>query len=78
MNKMLKSGDDMPDKKGNGFSNDFYTQCIDDVPCMLKEPFDMSFIKKYGKVFKVYDDQDSGNTTKEHLKNGSSAKTYTW
>jgi len=38
----------MPDNKGNGFSNDFYIQYIDDVPCMLKEPFDMSFIKKDG------------------------------
>lgn len=34
---------------------------MDDVPYKLKEPFDMSFIKRYGRVFKVYDDQDSGN-----------------
>lgn len=27
----------------------------------MKETFDMNFISKYGQVFKVYDDQDSGN-----------------
>ena len=27
----------------------------------LKAPFDSSFLKIYGKVFKVFDDQDSGN-----------------
>lgn len=34
---------------------------IDDVYYELKEPFDMSFINKYGTVFKVFDDQNSGN-----------------
>lgn len=27
----------------------------------MKSPYDMSFLSKYGKVFKVFDDQDSGN-----------------
>ena len=27
----------------------------------LKEPFDFSFLKDFGEVFKVFDDQDSGN-----------------
>ena len=27
----------------------------------MKAPFDFSFISQYGKVFKVFDDQDSGN-----------------
>jgi len=40
---------------------DFYTQWIDGIPCKLKEPFDFSFLNEYGKVFKVYDSQDSGN-----------------
>ncbi|MDR2648082.1 MAG: hypothetical protein LBB67_08200, partial [Oscillospiraceae bacterium] len=31
------------------------------VPYKLKSPFDFSFLSKYGRVFKVYDDQDSGN-----------------
>ncbi|MBP3950925.1 phosphotransferase [Bacillus suaedae] len=40
---------------------DFYIQCIDTIPYKLKAPFDFSFIGQYGKVFKVFDDQDSGN-----------------
>ena len=36
-------------------------QWADGVPYKLKEPFDFSFLNKYGKVFKVFDDQDSGN-----------------
>jgi len=39
----------------------FCIQWIDGVQCKLKEPFDLSFLSKYGKVFKVFDDQDSGN-----------------
>jgi len=39
----------------------FYVQYIGNVPYKLKAPFDMSFIQQYGKVFKIYDDQDSGN-----------------
>ena len=31
------------------------------MPYKLKAPFDMSFIQRYDKVFKIYDDQDSGN-----------------
>lgn len=27
----------------------------------LKSPFDFAFLNKYGKVFKIFDDQDSGN-----------------
>lgn len=38
-----------------------YVQWTDGVPYRLREPFDFSFLQKYGKVFKVYDDQDSGN-----------------
>jgi len=36
-------------------------QWIDDVPYKLKSPFDFFFLCRYGKVFKVFDDQDSGN-----------------
>jgi aminoglycoside phosphotransferase (APT) family kinase protein len=43
------------------YLENFYVQYIGNVPYKLKAPFDMSFIHKYGKVFKVYDDQDSGN-----------------
>lgn len=38
-----------------------YVQETDGVPYRLKEPFDFSFLGAYGRVFKVYDDQDSGN-----------------
>ena len=40
---------------------DFCTQWIDGIPYKLKAPFDFSFLGKYGKVFKVFDEQDSGN-----------------
>ena len=43
------------------FIKDFYIQWIDGIPYKLKSPFDFSFLRKYGKVFKVLDDQDSGN-----------------
>lgn len=43
------------------YLKDFYIQYIDDVPYRLKAPFDFSFISKYGKVFKIFDSQDSGN-----------------
>lgn len=36
-------------------------QTIDGIEYKMKSSFDMSFIAKYGKVFKVFDDQDSGN-----------------
>lgn len=38
-----------------------YTQRIDGIKYKLKSPFDFSFLKEYGTVFKVFDDQDSGN-----------------
>ncbi|MGG4169346.1 phosphotransferase [Rossellomorea vietnamensis] len=43
------------------YVEDFYIQYIDGLPYKLKSPFDFSFLKKYGEVFKIYDDQDSGN-----------------
>lgn len=36
-------------------------QKIDGIEFKMGEKFDFSFLKKYGKVFKVFDDQDSGN-----------------
>ena len=43
------------------YSKGYYLQYIDGVPLKLKSAFDFSFMKKYGTVFRVYDDQDSGN-----------------
>jgi len=34
---------------------------IDGVSYKLREPYDFSFLKKYGKVFKVFDERPSGN-----------------
>ena len=38
-----------------------YTQWIDGIPYKLEAPYDFSFMSKYGKVFKVFDEQGSGN-----------------
>ena len=43
------------------YLEDFYIQYIDGIPYKLKAPYDMSFLNQYGKVFKIYDGQDSGN-----------------
>lgn len=43
------------------YQNDFCLQWIDGVPYRLKVPFDFSFLHRYGKAFRVFDDQDSGN-----------------
>ncbi|MGM0751692.1 MAG: phosphotransferase [Bacillota bacterium] len=43
------------------YLENFSIQYINQIPYKLKSPFDLSFIEKYGEVFKVYDDQDSGN-----------------
>lgn len=43
------------------YLSDFYIQYVDGIPYRLKSPYDFSFLKEYGEVFKVYDDQDSGN-----------------
>ena len=37
------------------------TQTVDGISFRLKTPFDFDFLKKYGTVFRVFDDQDSGN-----------------
>jgi len=36
-------------------------QFLNGIPCKLKKPFDFSFLGDYGKVFKVFDEQHSGN-----------------
>jgi serine/threonine-protein kinase len=41
--------------------NKLVIQYIDGIPFKLKSPFDFSFINNYGKVFKMFDNQDSGN-----------------
>lgn len=39
----------------------YYLQHINGIPYKMKSFFDFSFINKYGHVFQVFDDQDSGN-----------------
>lgn len=36
-------------------------QKIDKIEFKMKEPYDFGFLSEYGTVFKVFDDQDSGN-----------------
>lgn len=35
--------------------------CMEGVPYRLKAPFDFGFLSRYGRVFRVFDAQDSGN-----------------
>jgi len=42
------------------YLKNFHVQRIDGIPCRTSELFDFSFLKEYGKVFKVFDNQDSG------------------
>lgn len=58
---VLQWFNDMQNPVHTWYLQDFYIQYIDGVPFKLKSTFDFSFIRKYGKVFKVFDDQDSGN-----------------
>lgn len=58
---VLKWFDNMNNPIPTWYLEDFYIQTIDNVPYKLKAPFNMSFISQYGRVFKVFDDQDSGN-----------------
>jgi len=37
------------------------TQSLDGIAFQLSAPFDFSFIGKYGRVFRAFDEQDSGN-----------------
>jgi len=41
----------------NNINNTFVKQEIDGVKYRLKEPHDFTFLSKYGKVFKVFDEQ---------------------
>ena len=43
------------------YSGPVCLQYIDGIPYRMKEPFDFSFLGRYGSVFQVFDDQDSGN-----------------
>lgn len=52
------------------YQKGIYLQWIDKTPLRLKSPFDFSFLARYGTVFHVFDDQDSGNICFGVEKNG--------
>lgn len=59
--EILEWYDNMRRVVPNWYFQGYYLQTIDGIPYKLKAPFDFSFVSRYGTVFKVYDDQDSGN-----------------
>ena len=68
--EVLSWYDNMNNPVPNWYIKDYYLQYIDGIPFKLKAPFDFGFIGKYGKIFKVFDDQDSGNICFGTEKNG--------
>lgn len=42
-------------------ANSYVLQQLDGVEFRLAEPADLSFVQEYGRVFRVFDDHDSGN-----------------
>lgn len=61
----------MPDVNNMSGNSGQYLQYIDGIQFKLKSSFDFSFLSEYGTVFKVYDDQDSGNICFGTEKNGN-------
>jgi serine/threonine-protein kinase len=61
VNNILKWTNHFQNSMPIWYIKDFHVQYIDGMPCKTTEPFDFSFLKKYGKVFKVFDEQGSGN-----------------
>lgn len=61
MENILRWFDNMNNPIPTWYLKDFYIQWIDDIPYKLETSFDFSFLRKYGKVFKVFDEQGSGN-----------------
>lgn len=59
--EVLSWYDNMRNPVPTWYFKGYYLQHIDSIPFKLKSAFDFSFMKEYGTVFKIYDDQDSGN-----------------
>lgn len=47
--------------KNNAIEETYIIQYYDGIPFKLKSAFDFSFLKAYGTIFKIFDEQDSGN-----------------
>ena len=58
---VLRWFDNMRNPVPTWYLKDFYIQWIDGIPFKLKAPFDFSFFRRYGTVFKAFDEQGSGN-----------------
>ena len=65
---MLKQGrdilswyDNMKNPVPTWYCKEYCLQYVDGIPFKMKREFDFGFLKEYGTVFKVFDDQDSGN-----------------
>ena len=61
MENILQWFDNMQTSVPIWYLKDLCIQWLDGVPYKLKAPFDFSFLSKYGRVFKVFDEQGSGN-----------------
>ncbi len=59
--KVLSWFDNMRKPIPTWYFKGYYLQYIEGIPFKLKSAFDFSFLSEYGRVFKVFDDQDSGN-----------------
>lgn len=59
--KVLSWYDNMKNPIPTWYFKGYYLQYIAGIPFKLKRTFDFSFLSEYGRVFKVFDDQDSGN-----------------
>lgn len=59
--EVLSWYDNMKNPIPTWYFKGYYLQYIDRIPFKLKSAFDFSFLSEYGRVFKVFDDQDSGN-----------------
>lgn len=53
--------DEMNNPVPSWYLANFHIQYMNNIPYKLKSPFDFSFIEQYGEVFKIFDNQDSGN-----------------
>lgn len=59
--EVLSWYDNMRNPVPTWYFRGYYLQYIDGIPLKLKSPFDFDFLKEFGTVFQIFDDQDSGN-----------------
>jgi len=59
--QVLQWYDNMQNLMPSWYCKGFYLQYINGLPYKLKVPYDFGFLSRYGKIFKIFDDQDSGN-----------------